>query len=98
MRGLRLLGARAIYVTHLHELAASVDDINAATPGDGTVGRLIADSVDDGVSCEAGIVRRRTYRIIASPLHGISFAAEIAEQHGISYAQLARLLHEGQLA
>jgi len=94
VRGLRLLGARAIYVTHLHELAASVDDINASTPGDGTVGSLVADSIEDGVAGEAGAVSVRTYRIVASAPRGVSFAAEIAEQHGISYAQLARLLQE----
>ena len=42
VRALRLLGARAIYVTHLHELATAVDDINATTPGDGTVASLVA--------------------------------------------------------
>jgi len=94
VRGLRLLGARAIYVTHLHELAACVDDINASTPGDGTVGSLVADSIEDGVAGEAGAASVRTYRIVASAPRGVSFAAEIAEQHGISYAQLARLLQE----
>jgi hypothetical protein len=94
VRGLRLLGARAIYVTHLHELAASVDEINASTPGDGTVGSLVADSIEDGATGESGAGSVRTYRIVASPPRGVSFAAEIAEQHGISYAQLARLLHE----
>jgi DNA mismatch repair protein MutS len=98
VRGLRLLGARAVYVTHLHELAARVDEINATTPGDGTVASLIADSVDDGVSGDASVIRRLTYRVLASPPRGVSFAAEIAEQHGISYAQLARLLHERDLA
>jgi hypothetical protein len=28
----------------------------------------------------------------------VSFAAEVAEQHGISYAQLAKLLRERNLA
>jgi DNA mismatch repair protein MutS len=96
VRGLHLLGARAIYVTHLHELATGVDEINATTPGDGTVASLLADSVDDG-SADAPAARR-TYRILPRAPRGASFAAEIAEQHGISYAQLARLLHERHLA
>jgi DNA mismatch repair protein MutS len=100
VRGLRLLGARAIYVTHLHELAHSVDEINASTPGDGTVGSLLADSeaVEDGAPAGAVSVRRRTYRIVPHAPRGVSFAAEIAEQHGISFAQLAQLLRERNLA
>ena len=100
VRGLRLLGARAIYVTHLHELASSVDEINATTPGDGTVASLLADSdCVDGVATAGGsAVRRRTYRIVPHAPRGVSFAAEIAEQHGISFEQLAQLLRDRHLA
>jgi DNA mismatch repair ATPase MutS len=97
VRALRLLGARAIYVTHLHELASSVDEINTTTPGDGTVASLLADSVGDGRPTDAAAIHR-TYRIGPGPPTGMSFAAEIAEQHGISFAQLARLLRERNLA
>jgi hypothetical protein len=100
VRGLRLLGARAIYVTHLHELASSVDEINATTQGDGTVASLLADSecAEDGSLAARPAVRRRTYRIVPHPPRGVSFAAEIAEQHGISFEQLAKLLRERDLA
>ena len=100
VRGLRLLGARAIYVTHLHELAHSVDEINASTPGDGTVASLLADSdsADDSGPPGAPASRRRTYRIVPHAPRGVSFAAEIAEQHGISFAQLAQLLRDRNLA
>jgi hypothetical protein len=83
VRGLRLLGARAIYVTHLHELAAEADDINRTTGGDGRVGSLLAEA--------------RTFCIEARPPRGISFAAEIAEQHGISFSQLEDLLRQRNL-
>ena len=53
VRGLRLLGARAVYVTHLHELAASVDHLNATTPGTSLVGSLVADA-DDPDDASAG--------------------------------------------
>ena len=100
VRGLRLLGARAIYVTHLHELASEVEAINADTPGDGRVGSLLAELDEDvsaGTYARDGAARR-TFKIAARPPRGASFAAEIAEQHGISYAQLARLLRERNLA
>ena len=92
MRGLRLLGARAIYTTHLHELAARADEINAGTPGDALVGSLVA-QVDEGADA-AQSHHARTFRIIAGPPRGSSYASEIAEQHGISYPQLEELLHE----
>lgn len=89
VRGLRLLGARAIYVTHLHELAAEADDINRNTRGDARVGSLLAEA--DGY--EAG-APRRTFRITPRPPRGVSFAAEIAEQHGISFSKLEQLLRD----
>jgi len=91
VRALRLLGARAIYVTHLHELALATDEINASTPGDGTVGSLVAEADEAGPG-----VGRRTYRIAPGHPRGASFAAEIAEQHGISFDHLARLIRDRQ--
>src|SRR5437764_6573597 len=96
VRGLRLLGARAIYVTHLHELARRVDEINATTGGDGTVGSLVA-GVEEKREAErwpGERGHRRTFRIRPGAPGGLSYASEIAEQHGISYPQLARLLKD----
>lgn len=92
VRGLRLLGARAIYTTHLHELAAKADDINAATAGRSRVASLVAGVEGDAAFVE--IAHRRTYRIRPGPPRGVSYASEIAEAHGISFAQLERLLRE----
>ena len=92
MRGLRLLGARAIYTTHLHELAARADEINAGTPGDALVGSLVAQVDEEADAAQSH--HARTFRIIAGPPRGSSYASEIAEQHGISYPQLEELLHE----
>jgi DNA mismatch repair ATPase MutS len=89
VRGLHLLGARAIYVTHLHDLALRVDEINAQTAGDGVTGSLVAEVDEDGA--ERG-VQRRTYHIRRGPPVGLSYASEIAVQHGISFPQLQQLL------
>ena len=93
VRGLRLLGARAVYVTHLHDLATAVDEINATTPGASLVGSLVADA-DDEEDSAIGPLHRRTYRIHPGIPRGRSYASEIARRYGISFAQLAVLMRE----
>ena len=104
VRGLRLLGARAIYVTHLHELAQQVDDLNARTEGSALVGSLVAEAASDGTDAAPDpdatsdgtdrSAHRRTFRVHPGPPRGSSYASDIAAQHGISYPQLARLLRD----
>jgi DNA mismatch repair protein MutS len=49
VRGLRLLGARCIYATHLHDLAAAADRINESVPGsDSPVASLVAGVLEAG--------------------------------------------------
>jgi hypothetical protein len=101
VRALRLLGARAIYTTHLHELPARCDEINETTPGTSLVGSLVA-GVDQSSStlsegASAGVIsggHRRTFRIQPGPPQNVSYASEIAEQHGISFPQLQRLFQK----
>ena len=85
---LRMLGARAQFVTHLHELAADCESINSEVPGDSRVQSLIS-TVEKG---EAGL--RRTYHVVPAPPRGQSYAREIARQYGISFEQLRALLAE----
>lgn len=88
VRILRLLGVRALYATHLHELAADVDALNADPGGESTVASLVslAAPAQDG-----GPVRQ-TYRIVPGPPRGMSYARDIAARYGISFDQLADLL------
>jgi hypothetical protein len=93
VRGLRLLGARAVYVTHLHDLALAVDELNATTPGTSLVGSLVADA-DDEEESAVGLQHRRTFSIHPGYPRGRSYASDIARRHGISFPQLAVLLRE----
>lgn len=86
VRGLRLLGARAIFATHLHGLAEAMGEINRDTAGDSTVASLVSVTEQEG---EGG---RRTYRIIATAPQGLSYARDIARKHGISFDQIEQLL------
>ena len=90
---LRLLGARAIYATHLHELAACLDEVNAtACDGPPTIS-LVAGIVPSGQRSGDGDLGR-TYRIAPGPPQGKSYAQEIAQRHGISLAQLRECLRQ----
>ena len=75
--GFSLIGARGIFSTHLHELAASVDAINERTLSDGGI-RL--DNLVAGV--EEG---RRSFLITRKKPDGKSYAADIAAKYGLSF-------------
>jgi DNA mismatch repair ATPase MutS len=90
VRILRRTGLRAIYSTHLHELASLVDEINRTTPGESNVTSLVSSPVDEEPGGNGDI--RRNYRIEARPPMGRSYAREIAVRYGIGYSQLEETL------
>lgn len=92
VRVIRVLGARAIFATHLHELAADADNLNRETPGDSAVVSLVSmvrveENNGDGSA-------KRTYKIVPSPPMGKSYAREIAARYGVSFEQLTDVLRE----
>jgi DNA mismatch repair protein MutS len=89
VRALRRLGARAIFATHLHELAADLAALNASTDGDSLIVSLVASRRETD-----GDGSRPSYKIVPGPPLGRSYAREIAAQYGISYDQLTALLHQ----
>ncbi len=84
VRILRQVGARAIFNTHLHQLAQSIEELNEESPGNGRVASLVASRIDPS---EGGLPGR-SYRVAPGPPLGRSYAEEIAAVHGISYEQL----------
>ena len=88
-RILRRMGTRAIFATHLHELAAAVPQLNAETEGDSALVSLVASRLRDGEDGD-----QRSYKILPGPPMGRSYAREIASKYGISYEQLADLLRQ----
>ncbi len=81
MRALQLVGARTVFVTHLHALAAEAASFHE---GDEAVQSWVA-GVDTGDE-------RRTYRIAPGPPAGGSHAADVAARHGLTWPQLAAQL------
>jgi DNA mismatch repair protein MutS len=94
VRILRVLGARAIYATHLHELAVDCDELNAETPGDSTIISLVSLAEPGGTNGDI----QQTYRILPGPPQGRSYAREIAARYGISYEQLEEMLRKRGMA
>lgn len=88
-RILRRMGSRAIFATHLHELAAAVPQLNAEAAGDGALVSLVASRLQDNENGD-----QRSYRILPGAPMGRSYAREIASKYGISYEQLTTLLQQ----
>ncbi len=96
VRCIRLLGARAAYTTHMHELATSADELNATTPGDSKVLSLVAVAHSDP-TVKDGEGIKRTFKIIVSPPMGRSFANELATRYGISFDRIVDTLKTRQV-
>lgn len=81
--GLRVIGARAIFATHLTELPARIPDMAAAVEGDSGFISLVAGVrlTDDGQAVP-------TFEIAPGQPLGRSYAQDIARRHGISLEQI----------
>ena len=76
--GLSAFGCRAIYCTHMHELAAKADEINAKEKSISKVDTLVA-GIEDG---------ERSFVINRVKPDGKSYARDIAEKYGLSYQKI----------
>lgn len=76
LRGFSIAGCRGIFSTHLHDLAARVDEINGECLSQGGVpiDSMVAE-VKDGT---------RSFRIVRKKPDGKSYARDIAEKYGLS--------------
>ena len=93
VRMLRRVGARAIYSTHLHELANRVDELNASVPGDSKIISVVTSPIDTAQQT-SGAEILPTYKVETRPPLGQSYAREIAARYGINYQQLEKVLSE----
>lgn len=90
VRAFRLLGVRAVFATHLLDLAADAQRLTRETQGDSAIISVVSQVQleEDG----AGELVRRTYKIIPGPPMSKSYAVELAARYGISYDQITALL------
>jgi len=98
VRVLRMLGARVIFATHLHGLAASAQQLNTDTAGDSAVTSLVA-LVEVEEHNGQPVRIRPTFRVVPGPPEGRSYALDLARRYRIDKEQLiAALQQRGRLA
>ena len=71
-------GLRAVFNTHMHELARSLDEFNSLPECNSRVESLVT-GVFEG---------ERSFKISIAPPQGVSYARDIAEKYGITYEQI----------
>ena len=77
VKAMKYLGTRAIFNTHMHELARDLDKINASE-GDSVVASIIT-GVHDG---------QRSFKVTLAPPQGVSYAKDIAEKYGVTFDKI----------
>lgn len=77
VKSMRYLGARAVFNTHMHDLARGLDELNA-TEGKSRVESLVT-GVHDG---------ERSFKVSIAPPQGVSYARDIAEKYGVTYERI----------
>ena len=82
LRGLSMYGCRCVFSTHLHELAAEIDTINAQTVPEGgaPIDTLVA-GIEEG---------KRSFKITRAKPDGKSYARDIAHKYGLSYDNIIK--------
>ena len=83
LAGLSVVGCRTLFSTHLHELAAEIDNINEKTKsrGGSHIDTLVA-GIEDG---------KRSFKIVRAKPDGKSYARDIANKYGLSYENILKL-------
>lgn len=83
VKSLRYLGARALFNTHMHELAKEAEIINNKVNGNSKVVSLVT-GIEDG---------KRSYKIYKGEPLGKSYAKDIAEKYGMSFEQITKSIN-----
>ena len=85
LSGLAQIGCRCLFSTHLHELAAGIDDLNRRSLATGGV------AIDTLVAGMAG-EGKRSFRILRAKPDGKSYARDIADRYGLTYDKIMERL------
>ena len=89
LAGLSRVGCRCIFSTHLHELAAEIDNINARVSREGGVP---IDTLVAGIENEG----RRSFKILRAKPDGKSYARDIADKYGLTYDNIIKTISKNK--
>ena len=78
VKSMRYLGTRAIFNTHMHDLARNLDEVNTTVKGDSKVESLVT-GVENG---------QRSFKVFIAPPQGVSYAKDIAEKYGVTFDKI----------
>jgi DNA mismatch repair ATPase MutS len=78
VKSMRYLGTRAIFNTHMHDLARNLEEINDKITGDSIVASMITGVNDSG----------RSFKVSIAPPQGVSYAKDIAKKYGVTFEQI----------
>lgn len=83
--GFAHIGCRCLFSTHLHELAAEIEELNRKSLASGgcAIDTLVAGMETEG---------KRSFRIIRAKPDGKSYARDIAQSYGLTYESILRRL------
>lgn len=84
LKSMRYLGCRAIFNTHMHELASNLDELNSSVEGNSIIESMIT-GVDKG---------QRSFKVTIAPPQGVSYAKDIAEKYGVTYEQIKKSIDD----
>lgn len=87
--GMKWIGLRAVFATHLHELAQGLEEWNEEHPQGCRVVSIVAGVVESG---SRGGENSRTYKVVRMAPRGYSFALDIARKYGLDREQIAAAL------
>lgn len=82
LSGISMVGCRCLFATHLHQLAAEIDRINAETTKNGgaKIDTLVA-GIEEG---------RRSFKVWRAKPDGKSYAHDIAVRYGLTYENILK--------
>lgn len=78
VKAMRYLGVRAVFNTHMHDLARNLDEVNTSVEGESMIASMVT-GVENG---------RRSFKVFIAPPQGVSYAKDIAEKYGVTFDKI----------
>ena len=88
VKSMRYLGTRAIFNTHMHDLARNLDEVNTTVKGDSKIESLVT-GVENG---------QRSFKVFIAPPQGVSYAKDIAEKYGVTFDKIKKQIDRQRVA